>query len=83
MLVELLTMFVGELTPFVLAGVVSEAEPAPFPAKPPLAPEALMRDTASCSVSQAILVPFELTRGSAKHERPVEHGVNVHFSPTH
>ena len=84
-LVELLTMFVGELTPFVLAGVVSEAEPAPFPApvKPPLAPEALMRDTASCSVSQAILVPFELTRGSAKHERPVEHGVNVHFSPTH
>jgi hypothetical protein len=77
-LVELLMMLVGELTPFVLAGVVLEAEAAPLvpfpaPVNPPLAPEALMRDTASCSVSQAILVPFELTRGSAKHERPPEH----------
>lgn len=83
MLVELLIMLVGELTPFVLGvvtpvleGVVPEGVllvPFPVPVNPPLAPEALIRDTASCSVSQAILVPSELTRGSAKHERPLAH----------
>lgn len=68
---ELLGLLVGVL-------VVPETEAAPLdpfpaPVNPPLAPEALMRANASCSVSQAILVPFELTRGSAKHERPLEH----------
>jgi len=45
----------------------------PLPVNPPLAPEALIRASASSFVSQAILVPGELTRGRAKHERPLVH----------
>lgn len=80
-LAALLMVFVGALlgaVTVVLDAVGPEAEaallvPFPAPVNPPLAPEALMRAKASCSVSQAILVPGELTRGSAKHARSLLH----------
>jgi len=51
--------------------------PDPEPVTSPVAPAALMRESALFSLVQAIVVPFELTDGSAKHcwvggQRPFE-----------
>lgn len=51
--------------------------PDPEPVASPVAPAALMRERALFSLVQAIVVPFELTDGSAKHcwvagQRPFE-----------
>lgn len=77
---ELLFPEVGVLAALLemLVGVESETEEGvvvlfPLPVNPPLAPEALIRASASSFVSQAILVPGELTRGRAKHERLLVH----------
>jgi len=64
-------------------GVVEDAGagfielPDPEPVTPPVAPAALMRDRALFSLVQAIVVPLELTDGSAKQcwvagQRPFE-----------
>lgn len=48
--------------------VVSEVdEVLPVPVSPPVAPVAAILASASAKVSQVMLVPAELTNGSAKH----------------
>lgn len=55
----------------------------PSPVKLASTPAACMRAMASDVVSQERLVPSLLTNGRATQTVPPEHGVNIHFCPTH
>jgi len=55
----------------------------PVPASPPVAPVAAILASASASVSQVMLVPAELTSGSAKHCSPEEQEDRANFPPEH
>ena len=54
-----------------------------MPVTPPVAPVAAMREAASACVTHAMLVPAELTSGSAAHVRPPPHCDWTNLPPTH
>lgn len=55
----------------------------PAPVSPPVAPVAAILASASAKVSQVMLVPAELTNGSATHCNPEEHEDRANFPPEH